>query len=91
MHGDADHYTTEIVDFKTENKMLDFVNFILRCMVAYPNGMGGDDRFDHIKGYAKYEEWLYRDNEYCEGHATPNTMDIVHYDSDSVKWDVDLS
>jgi hypothetical protein len=41
MHGDADNYTTDVSDFSAEDKMLDFANFILRCMVAYPNGMGG--------------------------------------------------
>ena len=90
MHGDADHYTTDISDFSSEDEMLDFTNFILRCMVAYPNGMGGDDRYDRVEGCDKYEEYLFQDNEYCGGHASPDTMEIVYYDSGSVKWDVNL-
>jgi hypothetical protein len=91
MHGDADNYTTDVHDFKAEDKMLDFVNFILRCMVAYPNGMGGDDRFDEVEGCDRYEDYLHRDNDCLDGHATPDAMDIVYFDADSVKWDVELS
>ena len=91
MHGDADNFTTDVHDFKSKDKMLDFVNFILRCMVAYPHGMGGDDRYDHIEGCDKYnEEYLHLDNEVCLGHATPWKLDVVYYDNDSVKWDVKL-
>lgn len=91
MHGDADRYTTDINDFSLPSEMLDFVNFILRCMAAYPNGMGGDDRYDHIKDYDKYEESLFSDNECFDGHASPNEMEIIYYDSQSIKWDVKLS
>jgi hypothetical protein len=48
-------------------------------------------RYDHVEGCDKYEaEYLFQDNEVCDGHATPDTMEIVYYDSDSVKWDVEL-
>jgi len=91
MHGDADYYTTDVHDFKNQQKMLKFVNFLMRCMAAYPNGMGGEDRFDHIDGFSSYEHHLHRDNQYYDGHATPISVDVVYYDGESVKWDAIIS
>jgi hypothetical protein len=92
MHGDADHYTTNVSDFSTRDidKMLKYVNFILRCMVAYPNGMGGDDGYWDIEGYEEHEEYFYQDNESCDGHASPDSMEIVYYDVNSVKFHVNF-
>jgi hypothetical protein len=44
-----------------------------------------------VEGYDNYQDHFFSDNESCDGHASPNTMKIVYYDSDSVKWDVKLS
>lgn len=91
MHGDADYYTTDVHDFSFEQEMLDFVNFLHRCIALYPRGMGGDDGYWEVEGYHKYEDYLHQDNEYCGGHATPQTITTVYYDIHSVKWGVKLT
>lgn len=70
--------------------MLDFVNFILRCMTAYPNGMGGDDSYAHIEGHKKYQDYLHPNNPYCDGEATPKIMEVFYYDKNGTKLDVEF-
>ena len=90
MHGDADNYTTDVHDFDSSSEMLDFVNFIYRCMALYPHGMGGDDGYWKVEGYDQFGDYLHQDNEVCDGHATPETPKVVYYDAQSVKWDAKL-
>lgn len=90
MHGDANFYTTDD-HLRDEEGMIRMVNFFLRCMAAYPNGMGGDDRFDHVQDYEEFENYLYRDNEYCNGHATPDTIIVYYYNADGVKCNVSFN
>jgi len=56
MFGDADGYDTETYYFSEndETHMIGFINFILRCMSAYPSGMGGSDDFTHVEGFDTY-------------------------------------
>lgn len=56
MFGDADGYDTETYYFPKDQEphMIGFINFVLRCMSAYPSGMGGSDDFTHVEGYNTY-------------------------------------
>lgn len=56
MFGDADAYDTETYYFPKdqEQHLIGFINFMLRCMSAYPSGMSGSDDFTHVEGYNTY-------------------------------------
>lgn len=58
MEGDADGYQHENVYFKLgeEEDLIDFMNFMSRCAVAYPHGKGGYDGYEHVEGYDKWTE-----------------------------------
>lgn len=99
MHGDADNYTTDVNFFDLEGKlkngytdeedygeaMIELINFLLACKAKYPNGMGGDDGYWDVEGYEKYEDFLFSDNDCCEGHATPESITVFFYDEIGVK------
>ena len=91
MHGDADYYSHSVHDFNNATDLLEFVNFMLKCMYAYPNGMRGDARYDHIEGYDKWSNVFYSDNEHWDGHASINKISVVYYDAEGVAHDAHLS
>lgn len=68
MEGDADGYQYKTIRFKNDGKqtdhMIEFLNFLARCSVAYPNGKGGYDGFDHVDGYEKFVDWEFCDTDY---------------------------
>ena len=53
MFGDADAYDTETyyIIKEQETLMIDFINFLLRCMSAFPNGMRSCDARRSVPGY----------------------------------------
>lgn len=56
MFGDADTYETDVfhVMKHDEELLIGFINFLLRCMAAYPGGMGGSSDFQHVEGFTTY-------------------------------------
>lgn len=58
MEGDADgwQYRHIIFDNKPSHTdhMIEFLNFLTRCSVAYRNGKGGCDGFEGVEGYSTF-------------------------------------
>ena len=74
MFGDADGYQTEEMGpFSNEELPLlcDALDTINRCMIAYPNGRGGGDTYNHVDGF---EKWFDTDNE----DAPKQAIDMVY-------------
>lgn len=90
MHGDADYYTTEYIDFKDGGAAIRACNFFSRCMDEYPYGMGGDDNYRHLQGYDEFEDYIPMANEYCSGHASPEEIWVEYYDSVGTKFSVNM-
>jgi len=93
MHGDADFYSTDKQTFKNHKDMLDYVNFMYRCMNEFTHGMGGDDGYWEVEGYDKYGDHLYKEDPHgcVDGHATVDGIEIFYFDENGYKLDVVLS
>ncbi|MGL5579350.1 MAG: hypothetical protein ACRDCE_00025 [Cetobacterium sp.] len=102
MENDADGYPTDTVYFASgkESKMIEFLNFLGRCAVAYPNGKGGHDNYSHVEGFRDWVidedipeeeqpdsclEWAYWDWEYC---CSFEAVDVTYYDASGIEHHV---
>ncbi|MGL4521348.1 MAG: hypothetical protein ACRCWQ_02180 [Bacilli bacterium] len=104
MENDADGYPTETVymDGDKEKELIEFMNFLNRCAVAYMSGKGGSDDFSHVEGYKDWVinedvpeeeqpnaliEWRYWDWEYC---CDFEHADVYYYDANGVEYKVNM-
>lgn len=98
MHGDADYYTTEKLEFSLDGESKDgdinfkeSINFLLRCMAAFPCGMGGNDGYWDVDGWCdEWAEIFPADNESCDGHASPDTITAFYYNENGIKCELNL-
>lgn len=93
MHGDADGYTKEIYSYKDKfrDKLLEHAMFLDRCIVAFPDGMGGDDGYWKVDGYKEFgEDRIPPDSEHCDGHATVKSFGVVYIDGNGTEYPVTL-
>ena len=108
MEGDADGYKTHTIMFKNDGKatdhMIDFLNFLGRCVVAYPNGKGGCDDYTHVDEYSRFicdelDDHMVYDPEYTEvtswhthdGYTSSfKSARVFFYDSDGRKFYVNM-
>lgn len=95
MHGDADGYTKDTCTYENtvegEVALLEHCNFLRRCILEYPHGMGGDDGYWHIPMYSVYgDDYIPRDNPYCEGHATVESFGVIYIDYNAKEHTITL-
>lgn len=86
MFGDADGFEELFVPFewRQEELMIEFLQFLQRCSAAYPNGKRGYDDYCHVDGYDKWvdteiglEYWPLQD---CEYPASFERAQVYYYD-----------
>lgn len=90
MHGDADHYQTEEDTFGVNKRqdLIDYLNFLERCLAEYPYGRGGSDDYDHIPGYDEMvSSWPCDD---CGIQASLEGYEVFFYDSTGTKHDCEV-
>lgn len=106
MHGDADGDETVELAFSLleRNKLVEFLQFAVRCSLAYQNGKGGCDDYSHVDGYSN---WVYdEDVEYeqepiwdhmlewpmreGEYYASFSSVSVVYYNESGQEYNVTI-
>lgn len=103
MFGDADFYEDVKFEFtpNEEREILRFLNFLnQKVATAYPNGRGGDDKYESV--VEGWNEWFGVDEDgnygrFCDywpsnwdlgGESTLENVDVTYYNSDGVGFSV---
>lgn len=95
MHGDGDGNSVKTFIYDADEagllKVIEHCNFLARCVVAFPRGMGGDDGYWEVPGYEEFgEDEFPLDNEYCEGHASVEAFGVIYVNQDGVEFPTNL-
>lgn len=91
MHGDADHYTNDEYHYIDHTLLLEHANFLEVCKKKFSHGMGGNDGYWDVPGYELYgEDYIPRDNECCNGHASVESFKAYWIDSKGNKYVVNF-
>lgn len=91
MHGDADGYTWDSLYTEDGKEALNALNFLARCLVAFPNGMGGQDDYSKVQGYEEFEDLIPWDITCCDGSASVETVELFYYNSRGLPHRVEFS
>lgn len=88
MHGDGDHYTTEVARVE-EIEILTLANFLELCYETKAQGEGGPG-YSGLEGFKPWEEYFPQDVSGYECQATLDGYGFYYYDASGVEYDVNL-